>query len=158
MKSSCARQSRAPFPSNPQTIHHGDTEEHGVRSGVSAKPDIIFCVCAQLVLTSRGGLDNHLSIMNSVLPLPLPQATQTIGRAPVLNWDDCPAVSRSPDVMSGALVFKNSRLPIDTLFGNLEAGATIDDFLDWYEGVSKKQVQDVIQFVMKSAKPNENSF
>jgi len=70
-----------------------------------------------------------------------------------LNWDNCPAVSRSPDVMSGAVVFKNSRLPVSTLFGNLRSGATIDEFLEWYEGVSKKQVEDVIQFVTESAEP-----
>jgi uncharacterized protein (DUF433 family) len=76
----------------------------------------------------------------------------------MLNWDNCRAVSRSPDVMSGALVFKHSRLPVDTLFGNLEAGATIDEFLDWHRGVPREQVEDVIRFVRESAQPNENSF
>jgi len=69
----------------------------------------------------------------------------------ILNWDDCPAVSRSPNVMSGAVVFKNSRVPISALFGNLEAGATVDEFLEWFEGVTKEQVDEVLQFTMQSA-------
>ena len=69
----------------------------------------------------------------------------------ILDWDNCPAVSRSPNVMSGAVVFKNSRVPISTLFGNLEAGATVDEFLEWFEGVTKEQVDEVLQFAMQSA-------
>ena len=69
----------------------------------------------------------------------------------ILNWDNCPAVSRSPDVMSGAVVFKNTRLPISTLFGNLESGATVDQFLEWYEGVTRDQVDAVLEFAMQSA-------
>jgi len=69
----------------------------------------------------------------------------------ILDWDNCPAVSRSPDVMSGAVVFKHSRVPINALFGNLEAGATVDEFLEWFEGVTKEQVDEVLQFAMQSA-------
>ena len=69
----------------------------------------------------------------------------------VFDWDNCPAVSRSPDVMSGAVVFKNTRVPVSTLFGNLEGGATVADFLEWYEGVTKEQVDAVLQFAMQSA-------
>ena len=69
----------------------------------------------------------------------------------ILNWDNCPAVSRSPDVMSGAVVFKNTRLPVSTLFGNLASGATVDDFLEWYEGVTREQVGAVLEFAMQSA-------
>ena len=53
--------------------------------------------------------------------------------------------------MSGAVVFKNSRVPISALFGNLEAGATVDEFLEWFEGVTKEQVDEVLQFTMQSA-------
>jgi len=69
-----------------------------------------------------------------------------------LNWDNCPAVSRSPNVMSGALVFKHSRLPVSTLFENLEGGATVDQFLDWFPGPSREQVEAVIKFVKESAR------
>jgi len=73
-----------------------------------------------------------------------------------LDWDNCPAVSRSPKVVSGAVVFKNSRLPVSALFENLKGGATVDEFLEWYEGVSKEQVYDVLQFVTQSAESHEN--
>jgi len=70
----------------------------------------------------------------------------------VLDWDKCQAVSRSPDVMSGALVFKHSRLPVSALFENIKSGATIDQFLDWFPGPSRDQVEDVIRFVTESAR------
>ena len=47
--------------------------------------------------------------------------------------------------MSGAWVFKGTRLPVRTLFENLEEGATIDDFIEWYEGVTREQVLDVLR-------------
>ena len=68
-----------------------------------------------------------------------------------LNWDNCTAVSRSPNVMSGAVVFKNSRVPISALFGNLATGATVDEFLEWFEGITKEQVAEVLRFVAQSS-------
>jgi uncharacterized protein (DUF433 family) len=68
----------------------------------------------------------------------------------ILDWDNCPAVSRSPDVMSGAVVFKNTRLPVSTLFENLEGGATVDQFLEWFDGVTREQISAVLEFATHS--------
>ena len=46
--------------------------------------------------------------------------------------------------MSGALVFRGTRMPVATLFENLKDGATIDDFLEWYPGTTREQVEAVI--------------
>src|SRR5215471_3715060 len=54
----------------------------------------------------------------------------------MLDWSSCPAVERDPDRVSGAWVFRGTRVPVKALFENLESGARIDDFLSWFPGVS----------------------
>lgn len=68
----------------------------------------------------------------------------------VLDWSRCPAVERNPGKVSGAWVLKGTRMPVATIFENLEAGASIDDVLAWYEGLDRKQVQAVIEFAARS--------
>ncbi len=46
----------------------------------------------------------------------------------------------------GAWVFANTRVPVRALFENLEDGATIDEFVDWFPGVARKQVEAVLEF------------
>jgi uncharacterized protein (DUF433 family) len=68
----------------------------------------------------------------------------------MLDWSQCDAVERVPGRVSGAFVFKGTRLPVTTLFENLEAGATVSDFLKWYEGVTREQVLDVLRHAERS--------
>jgi uncharacterized protein (DUF433 family) len=63
----------------------------------------------------------------------------------MLDWTECKSVESVPGRVSGAFVFKGTRLPVATLFQNLEAGGTVDDFLKWYEGVTREQVLDVLR-------------
>ena len=63
----------------------------------------------------------------------------------MLDWSQCPAVERQPDKVSGAWLFKGTRVPVKALFENIEAGARIDDFLEWFPGVSRGQVEAVLQ-------------
>jgi uncharacterized protein (DUF433 family) len=65
----------------------------------------------------------------------------------MLNWSQCPNVESVPGKMSGAWVFKNTRLPISTLFENLAHGATVDEFVEWYPGISREEVLAVLKFV-----------
>lgn len=51
-----------------------------------------------------------------------------------------PVVSRDPDVMGGAPVFRGTRVPVQTLLDYLEAGDTIDDFLEGFPSVTREQV------------------
>ena len=48
-------------------------------------------------------------------------------------------VSRNPDVMNGALVFKGTRVPVEILIKHLAAGDSLDDFLEGFPGVSREQ-------------------
>ena len=62
----------------------------------------------------------------------------------MLDWGDCQQVERSEGKVSGAWVFRGTRVPVRALFENLEAGATIDQFLEWFPGVAPEQVAAVL--------------
>ena len=64
----------------------------------------------------------------------------------MLDWSQCTAVERNPAKVSGAWVFKNTRVPVRALFENLEGGASVNDFLDWFPGVAREQVEAVLEF------------
>ncbi len=54
-----------------------------------------------------------------------------------------------PGKVSGNWVFKGTRLPVYSLFENLEAGATIHDFIKWFGGVDESQVKAVLEHVVQ---------
>ncbi len=59
------------------------------------------------------------------------------------TWQATSAVERHPNVVSGAWVFRGTRVPVAALFENLRDGASLDDFLDWFPGVTRQQVEVV---------------
>ena len=61
------------------------------------------------------------------------------------DWTNCPAVERNPRKLSGAWAFTGTRVPVHALFENLEAGATIDEFVQWFPDVSEQQVRAVLK-------------
>jgi uncharacterized protein (DUF433 family) len=63
----------------------------------------------------------------------------------MLDWSQCPAVERVPGKVSGAWVFKGTRVPVKALFENLEDGARLDDFLEWFPGVFREQAEAVLR-------------
>lgn len=68
----------------------------------------------------------------------------------MLDWSSCSAVERDTQKVSGAWVFTGSRVPVRALFDNLEDGATVDDFLEWFPGTTKAQVQAVLEHASRS--------
>ena len=68
----------------------------------------------------------------------------------MLDWSSCPAVEREPDRVSGAWVFRGTRVPVKALFENLESGARIDDFLAWFPGVSREMAEAVLEHAQLS--------
>jgi len=68
----------------------------------------------------------------------------------VLDWSQCSAVERIPGKVSGAWVLRGTRMPVSTIFENLEAGANIDDILQWFDGLDREQVKAVIDFAVRS--------
>jgi uncharacterized protein (DUF433 family) len=67
------------------------------------------------------------------------------------TWDDCNAVERDSANLSGAWVFRRTRVPVAALFENLKDGATIDEFLEWFPGVERSQVESVLEHEAASA-------
>jgi uncharacterized protein (DUF433 family) len=68
----------------------------------------------------------------------------------MLDWSQCAAVERSPDKVSGAWLFKGTRVPVKALFENLEGGARVDEFLEWFPGVTRDQVDAVLEHAQRS--------
>ena len=68
----------------------------------------------------------------------------------MLNWSHCAVVERMPGKVSGAWVFKGTRVPVKALFENLEDGARVDDFLEWFPGVTREQVEAVLRHAEQS--------
>jgi len=68
----------------------------------------------------------------------------------MLDWSQCPAVERSPDRLSGAWVFRGTRVPVKALFENLESGARLEDFLAWFPGVGREQAEAVLEHAARS--------
>jgi uncharacterized protein (DUF433 family) len=68
----------------------------------------------------------------------------------MLDWSQYPAVERSADRVSGAWVFRGTRVPVKALFENLESGARLDDFLDWFPGVAREQAEAVLEHAAHS--------
>lgn len=68
----------------------------------------------------------------------------------MLDWTKCTAVERSPARVSCAWVFRGTRVPVKALFENLEDGATLDQFLEWFPGVTREQALAVLEFAEAS--------
>jgi uncharacterized protein (DUF433 family) len=69
----------------------------------------------------------------------------------MIDWSSCPAVERDPARMSGAWVFRGTRVPVAALFENLEDDASVHQFLDWFPGVSLEQARSVLEHAALSS-------
>ncbi len=66
-----------------------------------------------------------------------------------LDWSQCPAVESIPGKVSGAWVFKDTRMPVSTVFENLESGASIEEIMEWFD-VTREQIVAVLEFAARS--------
>jgi uncharacterized protein (DUF433 family) len=64
----------------------------------------------------------------------------------MLDWTACTVVERSHEKVSGAWLFRGTRVPVKALFENLEDGATVEQFLEWFPGVTRAQALAVLEF------------
>jgi uncharacterized protein (DUF433 family) len=67
-----------------------------------------------------------------------------------LDWSQCPAVQSVPGKVSGAWVFRGTRMPVSIVFENLEDGVTIDELVKLYDGLTRDQVIAVLDFAARS--------
>ena len=68
----------------------------------------------------------------------------------MLDWSTCTGVERIPGKVSGAWLFKGTRVPVSALFENLESGSTVEQFLEWFQGVTREQVECVLKHAERS--------
>jgi len=66
-----------------------------------------------------------------------------------LDRSQCPAVESIPGKVSGAWVFRGTRMPVATVFENLEARATIENIVEWFD-LTREQVTPVLDFAARS--------
>jgi uncharacterized protein (DUF433 family) len=69
-----------------------------------------------------------------------------------LDWSRCPAVESITGKVSGAWVFKDTRMPVSLVFENLEVGATIDEITEWFH-LTREQIVAVLEFAARSLDP-----
>ena len=70
----------------------------------------------------------------------------------MIDWSKCPGVERISGKVSGAWLFTDSRLPVSALFENLEAGATVEEFMEWFQMEDEWKVRAVLKHVVDSLK------
>lgn len=67
-----------------------------------------------------------------------------------VDWEGCPAIERTAGKVSGAWVFAGTRIPLHALYENLACGVTIDEFVEWFPGVDRRQVCAVLEHEAKA--------
>jgi uncharacterized protein (DUF433 family) len=67
-----------------------------------------------------------------------------------LDWSECRAVESVPGKLSGAWVLRGTRMPVSAIFENIEAGASINHIMEWFEGLDRGQVKAAIEFAARS--------
>ena len=67
----------------------------------------------------------------------------------ILNWFGCPAVESASGRRGGAWVFRGTRMPVATVFENLEAGSSIEEIIEQFH-VTREQIQAVLEFAARS--------
>ena len=66
-----------------------------------------------------------------------------------LDWSQCPAVESVPGKLNGDWVFRHERMPVQTVFDNLEAGLSVEEIVEVFD-VTPDEVKAVIQFAAQS--------
>jgi uncharacterized protein (DUF433 family) len=74
---------------------------------------------------------------------------------PTLDWSRCPAVESSPGKLSGAWVFRATRVPVSAVFENLKT-SPLEELLENFH-VTREQVEAVLDFAARSSQPAESS-
>jgi uncharacterized protein (DUF433 family) len=69
----------------------------------------------------------------------------------MIDWATCTAVERDPARVSGAWVFRGTRVPIAALFENLEDDASVHQFVEWFPGVTLEQARVVLEHAARSS-------
>ena len=72
-----------------------------------------------------------------------------VNKMAALDWSQCPAVESIPGKVSGAWVFKDTRMPVASVFENLEAGLSVEEVMEEF-AVTREQINAVLHFAATS--------
>jgi uncharacterized protein (DUF433 family) len=78
-----------------------------------------------------------------------PPSVPITASALTLDWSQCPAVESISGKVSGAWVFKDTRMPVSTVFENFESGASLEEIMEWFD-VTREQIVAVLDFAARS--------
>jgi uncharacterized protein (DUF433 family) len=70
----------------------------------------------------------------------------------LLDWSQCPAVESVPGRLSGAWVFRDTRMPVSAVFDNLQAGVTVEEIIEQFD-ITREQINAVLEFAALSLDP-----
>ena len=69
----------------------------------------------------------------------------------IIDPSSCTAVEQNPAKVSGAWLFRGTRVPVAALFENLEDDASVHEFVEWFPGVTTAQARIVLEYAARSA-------
>ena len=70
---------------------------------------------------------------------------------PTFNFPPDVPIWVDPERLSGVPCFKGTRVPVDSLFNNLESGLSLDEYLDCFPDVTREQAVAVLEYAHKTA-------
>ena len=68
----------------------------------------------------------------------------------MLDWSKCQDVESVPEKVSGAYVFRGTRIPVSAIFENLEDGMSLDEIVKMFDGLTSQQVRSVLDYAAQS--------
>ena len=70
----------------------------------------------------------------------------------MIDWAQCPLLESIPGKVSGAWVFRGTRVPVSAILKNLKV-LSVEEVAEEYPSVTREQIQAVLDFLAKSADP-----
>ncbi len=70
----------------------------------------------------------------------------------MIDWSKRPGVESRPGKLGEAWTLRGTRIPLEMLFVNLAAGRKVDDFLEWFDGITREQIAEVLEFAAKNSR------
>ena len=96
------------------------------------------------------GFNLAKSVDPELLRRPVNLSQAKVPQTFLVDWSTCGSVERKPGKVSGAWVFKGTRVPVHALFENLDGGATLDQFVENFQGVTRNHVDGLLEFLLGS--------
>lgn len=107
---------------------------------VDQMPPLITSTCRSIASTKP-----TRCLAGAIATMPWPHRRPESHPCDMVDWTQCQALERDPAKVSGSWVFGGTRVPVKALFENVGDGARVDDFLASFSGVTRQQVEAVLQ-------------